>query len=164
MKRRGRMHNRLIYSALVLYAGVALGVDFIATPAKFLAPDLSLAVALQVGRATFHAFNLVEWVAVAFLVFWALVARPAGQWWLVLGATAVILAAETVWLLPLLDERVEIIRRGGATRPSHLHTVYIAFEALKIAALLSARLRLPAKLRRSTGLGGDWQGPYPAAD
>ena len=37
-----------------LWAGLVLGVSFVATPVKFLAPSLSLADALAVGRVTFE--------------------------------------------------------------------------------------------------------------
>ena len=33
----------------LLWAGLAIGVAFLATPAKFLAPSLSLTVALELG-------------------------------------------------------------------------------------------------------------------
>jgi hypothetical protein len=39
-------------------SGMIFGVSFIATPAKFLAPSLDLAQALDVGRAT---FGVMKW-------------------------------------------------------------------------------------------------------
>lgn len=36
----------------LLWAGAVIGVLFIATPVKFLAPDLQLTAALQVGRVS----------------------------------------------------------------------------------------------------------------
>ena len=38
----------------LIWAGIIFGVSLLATPAKFLAPDLSLTEALQVGRVTFR--------------------------------------------------------------------------------------------------------------
>lgn len=46
---------------------------FLATPAKFLAPSLPLAVALDVGRHTFQVYNRVE-----LLLLMALVALGLG--------------------------------------------------------------------------------------
>jgi hypothetical protein len=43
--------------AAILWLGLLLGVSFLATPAKFLAPSLALPVALDVGRHTFAVFN-----------------------------------------------------------------------------------------------------------
>lgn len=42
------------------WAGFLAGVSFLATPVKFLAPSLTLPVALDVGRQTFFAFNRSE--------------------------------------------------------------------------------------------------------
>ncbi|MGH6887340.1 MAG: hypothetical protein ACREGK_14845 [Geminicoccales bacterium] len=59
---------------VLLWAGVLIGVSFLAAPAKFAAPSLSLAVAMEVGRQEFFALNLVETgfavvtLALAFLV------------------------------------------------------------------------------------------------
>ena len=52
--------SRLGPGLILLWAGLTLGVAFLATPAKFLAPSLSLTVALDVGRQTFHLYNRVE--------------------------------------------------------------------------------------------------------
>jgi hypothetical protein len=42
--------TRLVAAALFVWAGLLLGVSFVATPAKFLAPTLGLAQAWDVGR------------------------------------------------------------------------------------------------------------------
>jgi hypothetical protein len=163
------MQNRLIYSALLVYAGVVFGVDFIATPVKFMAPHLTLPVALEVGRATFHVLNRAEWGTLLLLAMWSAVARPAAQWYAVWAVTALIVALESAWLLPLLDHRVEVIRHGGRLPPPGLHRLYIALEGLKIAVLLSARASLPAGLTsRLTRLVAKAQetlpAPYPSRD
>ena len=50
--------------------GMLLGVSFLATPAKFLAPSLTLGVALDIGRQTFAILNKVEWLFSAVLAGW----------------------------------------------------------------------------------------------
>jgi hypothetical protein len=59
----------------LLWAGMLIGVSFLATPAKFLAPSLILPVALDVGRQTFGLFSLVEIVFASILVAAAFVTR-----------------------------------------------------------------------------------------
>ena len=56
---QGRL-ERLATEVYLLWAGLAIGVAFLATPAKFLALSLSLSVALDVGRHTFRVYNGVE--------------------------------------------------------------------------------------------------------
>jgi hypothetical protein len=50
--------NGAIACGMFLWAGMLLGVSFIATPAKFLAPSLPLAQALDVGRSSFTSWRL----------------------------------------------------------------------------------------------------------
>jgi hypothetical protein len=61
---------------IMLWAGVLIGVSFLAAPAKFNAPGLSLPVAMQIGRQEFGALNCAEIaLAVASLAL-AAYARP----------------------------------------------------------------------------------------
>ena len=54
----------------------------------------------------------------------------------IFAAIAAILLAQTLWLIPLLIERIDLIV-GGQTPPDSIsHFIYIAFEAIKIALLL----------------------------
>jgi hypothetical protein len=119
-----------------IWFGMLLGVSFLATPAKFLAPSLSLPVALDVGRHTFAVFNKAEWILAALLLGFAL--AQARTWLFMTAAViaALLVAAETLWLLPLLDERVGMIIAGQQPGPAHLHAVYVAFEVTKLVALL----------------------------
>ena len=45
------------------------------------------------------------------------------------------LALQTVWLLPILDARAELIIQGQLPAPSSLHTIYVVLEVLKVIAL-----------------------------
>lgn len=120
----------------LVWLGLLLGVSFLATPAKFLAPSLSLAVALDVGRQTFLVFNRTEWLLVVVLaVVWAVTSRARGVGVLV-AIVLVIVLAETLWLLPVLDLRVQVILNGEVPSPSSHHTWYIALETGKAIALL----------------------------
>ena len=124
-----------LFLVAVLWAGLLLGVSFLATPVKFLAPSLSLPVALDVGRQTFMVFNWVE-VALALL----LIALTAGgtplRWIRAIAVTiALIVAMQTLWLLPLLDDRVQVILDGSTPPPSALHMIYAAADTLKLVLL-----------------------------
>lgn len=120
----------------VLYAGLMLGVSFLATPVKFLAPSLTLPVALDVGRQTFMVFNWLELLcSLALFVLTAL----AGRRRLLIPAAsiAVLVLFQTLWLLPVLDARVGIILQGDQPPASQLHNLYIAVDLLKLALLVS---------------------------
>lgn len=132
----------------VFWLGLLVGVSFLATPVKFQAPSLDLPVALDVGRVTFALFNRVEWAMALILAFAALVSRFPRNWSLLLGLVIILLALETFWLMPELNERVRTITAGETPTPSHHHTLYALMETGKLLALLGmfivTALRLPS--------------------
>ena len=130
-----RVRPALTVVALV-WLGLVVGVSFIATPAKFLVPTLDLAVALDVGRQTFGVFSIVEITAAITLGVLLLFARREIAIVLLGALVVLVLAVEQLWLLPLLDERVEIIIQGGVPEASALHGVYIALDGFKVALLI----------------------------
>jgi hypothetical protein len=132
-----------------LYAGMLGGVSFLATPVKFLAPSLQLPVALEVGRYTFAALNKAEWVAALALFACSILAHSK---WSVLAAAGIIavLVADTFWLLPALDARVDLIMRGQWPEPSVLHYLYIGLDAVKFALLIAVATVTARRLSGAT--------------
>ncbi len=127
--------NMALLAVVMLWIGTLLGVSFLATPAKFLAPSLTLPVALDVGRQTFAVFNKIEWI---YIVICALLAAagPRNRIAVVSVAVAAILTAvQAAWLLPALDARVGVIIAGGTPPASPLHHLYIVAETAKLLAL-----------------------------
>jgi hypothetical protein len=133
----GGIADRLGPRILLVWAGLSIGVAFLATPAKFLAPSLSLSAALDVGRHTFRIYNLVELGLLLGCLSLSVVSRARRGWYLALALPAAVVAAEALWLLPALDVRVSAILEGRRPLPaSSLHTVYVAAEACKALWLL----------------------------
>jgi Domain of unknown function (DUF4149) len=121
---------------IMLWAGVLIGVSFLAAPAKFDAPGLSLPVAMEVGRREFGALNLAELVLAVVTLALAAYARPERTIWLGLGVAAVMVLLQWLWLLPVLDARAELIIRGETPEPAPWHALYIGAEVLKLLVLL----------------------------
>jgi hypothetical protein len=117
---------------------MVLGVSFLATPIKFRAESLTLPVALDVGRTTFHAFGKVEWVLSLVLVALAVRSRTELQPvdWFLIALVLIIVVGQALWLIPRLDLRVAAIIAGETPPPSHLHTVYAGAEFAKAMVLL----------------------------
>ena len=134
--------------ALLLWAGVLFGVAFLATPAKFSAPSLSLPVALEVGRATFAILSRAE-IAFAALSLGLVLAGAAGRTSVVTLCVIAWLGLllNVLWLLPLLDERAQVVIDGGTPPPSHLHGLYIVIDAAKFLVLLAAAVLLLVQQR-----------------
>lgn len=136
----------------VFWIGLLVGVSFIATPVKFQAPSLDLPVALDVGRVTFALFNHVEWAMVLLAAFVALISGFPRGWSLLLGLVIILLALQTFWLLPELNERIRAIIADKIPQPSHHHMLYAFAETLKLLSLLGmciiTALSIHSRMRR----------------
>ncbi|MBX3549067.1 MAG: hypothetical protein KIT15_12375 [Xanthobacteraceae bacterium] len=125
-----------VHAIAVFWIGLIIGISFIATPVKFFAASLTLPVALEIGRHTFGFLNKLEWFVLAALLFpiALLYQRFAIIIAILIGA---VLVAETFWLLPQLDKRVDLILAGQVVEPSILHASYVAAEVLKCVLLFT---------------------------
>lgn len=120
-----------------LWAGMLIGISFIATPVKFQAPSLTLPVALDVGCVTFHVFSRIEWLLAAMLLGAEALARGATWRSLLAVLVAAIVLLQSVWLLPALERRAAGIIGGATLAPSQAHRAYGGLEGLKLLVLLA---------------------------
>jgi hypothetical protein len=128
---------RMALGALILlWAGVLIGVSFLAAPAKFAAASLSLPVAMDVGRQEFGTLDRVEIAFAVLALAFAALARPARTVWLGITMAALIVAAQALWLLPVLDARAAMIIQGSTPAPAPWHAFYVIAEVLKLLILL----------------------------
>lgn len=134
------MVNKLVMNLLItlptLYAGILLGISFLATPIKFLAPSLTLPIALDIGRVTFHALIKLEWFLVCtyFIILWFNPLSKLG--YIFVFIIFIALATQTFWVLPALDARVILIQHGESLRSSCYHSIYIVLDIIKIISLI----------------------------
>ena len=144
--RRAHGIDRLGPKIVLVWAGLAIGVAFVATPAKLLVPSLDLAVALDIGRHTFQVYNGAELVLLLLLAILGVWSKTRWRWYRAFAIPAAIVIAQAVWLIPALDDRVAVIlaRPSLALPHSSLHSLYIAAEAVKIAVLLGWGLAEPS--------------------
>jgi len=132
---------RLLPIISFLWAGVLLGTSFLATPAKFLAPSLSLPEALEVGRVT---FMVLSWVEYGFLIVFSLslllYLRSSRLKTVQIGAVFILIsmiALQQIWILPELNYRTTLVIQGAVLERSNLHFMYIGTELLKIITLIT---------------------------
>ncbi len=128
----------LLTAFCFVWAGMVLGISFLETPVKFTAPSVTLPIGLDVGRHVFGVFNKVE-IAAALLICGLLIGmRPQRVVWLPLAFVALVVALQSVWLLPVLDARVGMILARQIPPPAPYHIVYVGLEFLKLTCLLVA--------------------------
>lgn len=135
-----RIKLALLQPAWVCFTwfGMTAGVSLLATPVKFTAPTLARAVALDVGRVTFALLNKAELVALILLLIVVRASGRALKWWGICGALALIVLAQSIWLLPELTARAGMIVSGIEPPASHLHATYSILELSKLGLLLIA--------------------------
>lgn len=133
-----RITKVLLPSVYLLWAGLILGVSFLATPIKFQAPNLTMPVALEVGKATFHLFNSVEWGVIILVIILTKISPDIRKKWLMCGVLLVVLSIQSFWLLPALDIRADAVIAGHPLSSGYLHLFYILIECLKLLLTLTA--------------------------
>ena len=100
-----------------------------------MAPSVTLEIGVDIGRYVFGAFNKVECVFAVAMAILLIIIRKKDPSLILLGLTWLSLALQTVWLLPVLDARAEVIIQGQTPAPSILHTIYVVLEVVKVIAL-----------------------------
>jgi hypothetical protein len=121
-----------------IWVGALASISFMETPLKFTAPDVTLPLGLGIGRVVFQMLNHVE-VALAVLMTFAIYfRRPKMKLPLALfGVVMLLLIMQTIWLLPVLGMRTDMIVAGQTPPPSSLHVIYIIFDAVKLILLFA---------------------------
>jgi len=128
---------------LGVWLGMVLGISFIEAPLKFQAPNITLSLGLGIGRLVFGALNKLEIAFSLSILIWFLAEfkklnRLLSLTFLIL---IVIVALQTIWLLPVLDLRAETIISGLEPAVSNDHFYYVFLEVSKVVLLCYAFIK-----------------------
>jgi hypothetical protein len=118
-----------------IWAGIVIGVSFIATVAKFGAPSLTRPIALDVGAHTFAMLARIEWGLAALLLLLILAAGANRLRLIFFILIAAILLGEALWLFPQLNARTALVIAGQTLPPSPLHAISVTAETTKVILL-----------------------------
>ena len=135
----------------LIWFGMTAGVSLLATPVRFSAPTITRPIALDVGQVVFAALNKAEFVALILLLIVVRVSDRAKSLWAGCGALALILFAQSMWLLPELSARTQQIIAGTEPAPSYVHGAYSILELSKLLLLLYLGFRSMQMLATDTG-------------
>jgi len=117
------------------WAGLVVGVSFLSARAKFRAPSITLRIALDVGRQTFGMLSRTE-IMLAITASLACMVVPFRLIAVGMAVVWAVIAAERLWLLPVLDLRAGIRMTGRALGPSYHHALFARLEMAKALLLL----------------------------
>ena len=118
-----------------LWAGLLIGVSFIATPAMFRAQSLTLPIALDVGRTTFARWNAIEWLLLGMMALAMVFTRPGIFAVAAAGVLDILFLIQSMILLPALNNRVATIIAGKKPPPASDRLLYITIDVLKLCIL-----------------------------
>ncbi|MCR1024224.1 hypothetical protein NQT66_05360 [Cellulophaga baltica] len=113
-------------------------ISFMEAWLKFRAPGIDTALGLGIGQLVFSALNKVE-ITNAVLIVLLSIASKEKKTIQVQGlfyVAVAILVLQSVWLLPALDTRANLIREGVVLGKSKLHLWYVLVEIVKITCLI----------------------------
>jgi len=128
----------LVFAISFFWFGLLLAISFIETPMKFQVPGITLPVALQLGKTMFRISTCIQLVLMV-LVFLNLFLDQSKLTKTILSTSillALILILEKFWMLPILDERANILALGKGLPPTPLHNYFIYAESFKAILLL----------------------------
>jgi len=138
------MFLRILQIAIpFIWFGMIGAISFMEAPLKFQAPGITLAEGLSIGRLVFFVLNKIEIVLAVLMAVTLFTHRPKKTFPIVGAAVIfVLLALETLWLLPALDLRAEQVISGAAAPYSYTHVIYIVFDAIKFMLLFAVGVSL----------------------
>jgi hypothetical protein len=116
--------------------GMTAGISLLATPVRFASQTMTRPVALDVSRVVFAALNKAELVALILLLILVRTNGRTRSLWAACGLLALILIAQSVWLLPELSARTDQVIAGIEPSGSIAHGAYSILELAKLSVLL----------------------------
>lgn len=114
---------------------MTIAITMVATPARFTAGSATREIALDIGRVVFSAHNKAELAALVLLLLVVRLSDLASRYWPQCAALALIVILQSVWLMPELSARTDIVVAGGTPPSSYVHAAYSSLELIKLALL-----------------------------
>lgn len=128
-----------------VWLGLLVALAFVETPLKFLAPGMTLDLALGLGRIVLTAADVAGAAFLIAITVLALIRPRVGtpvRW--ILGGLWLVLVVQVAIIRPLLNTRTDLVLAGIDPGESSLHIVYIVADVL-LAILLVALLFVTAR-------------------
>lgn len=137
-------HNKLYIALIFLWIGFISAISFMEAWLKFKAEGVTLPIGLSIGSLVFNALNKVEILISLVLISITLKNRIYNfikpiQYLLI---PILILALQTLYLLPSLNIRAHLIIQNQEVQNNYTHVVYVVLEILKLVTLLTVGIKI----------------------
>lgn len=127
----------IVFIAVFIWIGFVCAISFMEAWLKFRVANVTMPIGLSIGRVVFGALNKVEWTLALIIMAYLAISRNKMTFFqLTFFSVAVLfLVIQTFFLLPALNERVEVILLGRESSPSLFHFWYLTMEIMKVICL-----------------------------
>jgi hypothetical protein len=119
-----------------IWLGMVLAISFLEAPLKFRAPGVTLQIGLSIGRTVFRALNTVEVLIAAGIAIALGLSDPRMGIVVIFAIAFGALIIQLAGVRPRLTRRSDAVLAGENAPRSHAHYVYVAFEVVKLVALI----------------------------
>lgn len=134
-----KIARQLKIGTVFIWVGFVGAISFMEAWLKFQAPGIDLPLGLGIGRLVFKALNTVE-ITCAMVIILTLIYLRIQQVRLHLPwrflIVVLILTLQTIWLLPALDARADLIINQQPVPDSKLHLLFVVLEIIKVLGLI----------------------------
>ncbi len=121
--------------AVFTWLGLVVGIAFITSWLKYRAFGVTLPVGASIDMKLLPALIRVEWVLAIAVLVDIFLGRSSIPMFALMAVPLLLLAFQTFWLQPAMDEQALLIFHGQGTTDSRLGTTNIIVEAVKVSAL-----------------------------
>lgn len=130
-----------VFMTTTLWTGLILGISFVAQPAKFNTPQLSLPVALAIGRRIFNFMHISEAVLAVVSISLVFASERVDNGFHTANKTCLffavfILLIQSRLLMPILSKRVDALLAGKTLTPTRHHKMFGVLEIAKLSLLI----------------------------
>lgn len=134
-------------TAVFFWIGFVGAISFMEAWLKFQAPGITIPLGLGIGQLVFSALNSMEWVFAIVILGNLLVTKEHifNAKYIYFFLPLILLLLQSIWLLPVMDTRAELIISGADVPDSVLHYYYVGMEIVKLICLFIFGLRLYKK-------------------
>ena len=134
----------VILLVIGVWIGMLIGISFVEAPLKFQAPNITLTLGLGIGKLVFAALNKFEILFSIILLVWLIYQNQLLSNWtlFVLALPIVIVVLQSIWLLPVLNLRVEKLLAGATLPKSYDHFYYVLMEVFKVVFLVVGFIKI----------------------
>ncbi len=132
---------------LGVWLGMVLGISFLEAPLKFQAPNITTVLGLGIGKLVFSALNKVEIVFATLLAIYVVKEYSAIETmtFFALAILFTLIVIQSIWLLPLLNARVDKLLQGIEVPATNHHFIYVAMECSKVILLVFSFIKIYKK-------------------